>query len=163
MPGADRYLVHLEPVHLPARAEEQHVVVRRADEEVLDVVVFLQVHARNALAASLLLPVRGDRQSLHVAGVRDGDDHVLLGDQVLDLDVAGRCADLSQAWRGMLLPDLGKLFLDYLEDQPYVTQHLREPRDLFAKLGELILDLVSLESRESAQPHLQNGVRLGLG
>ena len=58
---AERQLVHLEPVHLADRGEEEQVVVGRRDEEVLDVVVVLQVHPHDADAAAPLLTVGGDR------------------------------------------------------------------------------------------------------
>ena len=55
---AERKLVHLEPVDLADRGEEEDVVVRRGDEEVLDVVVVLEVHPHHADAAAALLAVR---------------------------------------------------------------------------------------------------------
>jgi hypothetical protein len=45
---AQRKLVHLQPVHLPDVREEEDVVVRRGDEQVLDVVLVLQLHAHHA-------------------------------------------------------------------------------------------------------------------
>jgi hypothetical protein len=86
-----RQLVDLRAVDLAAVGEEQQVVVRRADEEVLDVVAVLHVHAGHADAAAALLAVGRQRQGLDVAGLRDRDDHLLVGDQVLDVDlVLGR-------------------------------------------------------------------------
>ena len=58
--GAERQLVHLEAVDLADVREEEDVVVRRGDEEVLDVVVLLQLHPHHADAAAPLLAVRGD-------------------------------------------------------------------------------------------------------
>ena len=48
--------------------EEQQVGVRAGDEEVLDEVLFLEVHADHALAAAPLRAVGGHRQPLDVAG-----------------------------------------------------------------------------------------------
>jgi uncharacterized lipoprotein YmbA len=59
--GAERQLVHLQPVDLADRGEEEQVVVRRGDEQVLDVVLVLQVHAHHADPAAALLAVGGDR------------------------------------------------------------------------------------------------------
>src|SRR5579864_5842469 len=58
---AERQLVHLEPVDLADIAEEENVVVRRGDEEMLDVVVLLEIHAHDTDAAALLLAVGSDR------------------------------------------------------------------------------------------------------
>ena len=59
--GAERELVHLEPIHLADGREEEDVVVRGGDEEVLDVVVVLHVHPHDPDAAPSLLAVRRHR------------------------------------------------------------------------------------------------------
>ncbi len=94
---AERQLVHLQPVDLPARREEEDVVVRRGHEQVLDVVLVLQVHPHHADATPPLLAVRRDRETLDVAGAGDRDHHVLLGDQVLELELALGGHDLGPA------------------------------------------------------------------
>src|SRR6185436_5868785 len=73
----ERKLVDLQAVDLPGRREEQQVVVRGGDDEMLDVVLVFQLHAHDADAAAALLAVRGHWQALHVARARDRDDHVL--------------------------------------------------------------------------------------
>src|SRR5262249_47377075 len=55
---AERQLVHLEPVDLANAREEEDVVVRRGNEEMLDVIVVLQVHAHAAFAPTALLAIR---------------------------------------------------------------------------------------------------------
>ena len=59
--GAERKLVHLEPVHLADGREEEDVVVGGGDEEVLDVVLVLQVHPHDADPAPPLLAIGGHR------------------------------------------------------------------------------------------------------
>ena len=81
---AERQLVHLQAVDLADVREEEDIVVRRGDEEVLDVVVLLQVHAHHALAAPPLLAVSRDREPLDVVRAGDRDHHVLLGDHVFE-------------------------------------------------------------------------------
>jgi hypothetical protein len=44
-----------------------------------------------------MFSVGRDRKALHVAGARDRDDHVLLGDEILELEVALRGDDLGTA------------------------------------------------------------------
>jgi len=53
--------VHLQAIDLPDAREEQDVVVRRRDEQMLDVVLVLQVHPHHPDAAAPLLAVGGDR------------------------------------------------------------------------------------------------------
>ena len=88
-------LVHLEPVDLADAREEQHVVVRRGDQQVLDPVVVLGVHPHHADAAALLLAVGRSRDALDVARLRDRDDHVLFADQLLEVELALRRHDLG--------------------------------------------------------------------
>ena len=80
-------LIHLQAIYLARSREEQHIGMRRGDKQVLDVVVVLQAHALHALAAALLLAIGGHGKALHVARLRHGDDHVFLGNQVLDVDI----------------------------------------------------------------------------
>jgi hypothetical protein len=56
----ERQLVHLQAIDLPDAREEEDVVVCRRDEEVLDVVLFLEVHPHDADAAAPLLAVGRD-------------------------------------------------------------------------------------------------------
>ena len=58
---AERQLVHLQAVDLADAREEEDVVVRRGDEEMLDVVLVLQIHAHHADAAAPLFAIRRDR------------------------------------------------------------------------------------------------------
>ena len=91
--------------------------MRRGHEQVLDEVVVLERQALNALAATLLRAIGGHWQALHVAGVRDGDDHVLLGDEILNIEVLGLDGgDLRAALGGEARRDLAQLVLDYAED-----------------------------------------------
>jgi len=71
--------------------------VGRGDEQVLDVVVVFHVHPHHPDAAPPLLAVGGDGQPLDVAGARDRDDHVLLGNHVLELEGVLAHHDLGAA------------------------------------------------------------------
>ena len=87
-----------------ARGEEQHRRVRVGDEEAGDEILLARRHAGAALAAAALRAIGRERHALDVAGVADGDDHVLALDQVLVLDLASRLHDLGAARRGELRP-----------------------------------------------------------
>ena len=119
-------------------------------EEVLDEVVVLEREALDALAAALLGAVRGNRDALDVAGVGDGHDHVLVGDEVLDVEVARGMADLGAALVAELAGDLAHLLLDHREDLLLVGEKVLVVGDRTAQSGELLLDLVALEAGEAA-------------
>src|SRR5205807_113435 len=76
--------VDLQPVHLAEVGEEEEVRVRGGDEEVLDDVFLFRLHAGHALAPAALAAVGLDVRALDVARARDGDDHLLVGEEVLD-------------------------------------------------------------------------------
>jgi hypothetical protein len=94
------------------------------NEEVLDVVVLLHVHPGHAHAAAALLAIRGQRQRLDVARLRDRDDHLLVGDQVLDVELVLGVRDLGAALVAIALGDLRQLLLDELQDLALVAEQL---------------------------------------
>ncbi len=96
----------LQPVHAPACSEEEYVVVRGRDEEVLDPVLLFSRHPRHTTAAAPLPPVGIHRHPLHVALVGDGDHHLLLGDEVLHREVHDFASDLGAALISVLLNKL---------------------------------------------------------
>ena len=55
----------------------------------LDEIFVARLHAGAARAAAALHCVGGDRRALQVAGMADGDRHLLVGDQVFQLDFGG--------------------------------------------------------------------------
>ena len=88
--GADvRNFVDLEPVDAARVGEDQNVGVSGGDEEMLDEILVARLHAGAARASAALLAVGGDRRALQVAGVADGDGHLLVGDQVFEVDLGG--------------------------------------------------------------------------
>src|SRR5256712_7127189 len=72
-------LVDLQPVDLAAVREEEEVRVCRGDEEVLDDVLLLRLHAGHAFAPALLAAVRLDVSPLDVARAGDRAYHLLAG------------------------------------------------------------------------------------
>ena len=153
-------LVHLQAVHFALRGEEQHVGMRRSHEQVLHVVVVLQVHALHALAAALLLAVGGHRQALHVAGLRHRHHHVLLGDEVLHVQILRGLGQKRLARGAELLLHFLQLALDDLVHQVIVGQHALVVGDLLQELLQLVLDLLMLQAGQAAQAHLEDGVGL---
>ena len=116
--------VDLEPVGAAAIREDHDVGVRRGDEQVADEVLVARAHADAALAAAALVPVGRNRGALDVAGVGDGDRHVLLGDQVFDAQLARRALDdLRAAVVAVLRPHRAQLVDDDLHQQPFAGEN----------------------------------------
>ena len=55
------------------------------DDERSDEVFFARLHAEAARASAALLTVDADGRALEVAGVRDGDRHLFIRDEVFEL------------------------------------------------------------------------------
>ena len=158
-PG-QRQLVDLEPVHLADAREEEQEVVRAGDEEVLDLVLFLELHAGHADAAALLLAIGRDRDAFHVPGLGDRDRHLLLGDEVLEVELAHVGDDLGAAVVVVEPLDLEQLRLDDAVDAGFVAEQLAKLLDARQEAVVLLGDLVALEAGELLEPQVEDGLRL---
>ena len=153
-------LVRLDPVDAALGGEEQEPVVSRGDEEVTHDVVLLELRSAHALATALLGAVQVGSGPLGVAGLGDGDHHVLAGDEVLVGDVAVGRDDGRAAVVAVLLHDLVELVADDLTLTLGAGEDVLVVRDLDLDLGELVHDLLPLECREAAELHVEDGLRL---
>ena len=132
----------------------------RADVEVGDVVVLLHVHPHHPDAAAVLLAVGRERQSLDVAGGGQRDHHLLVGDHVLDPDVALEVGDFGAALVAVGLDDLGQLLLDQAQHPRLVAEDRPQLADPLHQVGVLGADFVGLQRGEPLQAHVED--RLGL-
>src|SRR5699024_6636571 len=105
-------LITLGAVDAALVGEEQQPAVGGGGEEVLDHVVLAQRGPPHPLAAAFLGSVLVLPGALDVAAPGDGDDHVLLGDEVLHRHVAGEGEDLGAAVVAVAVDDLGELLGD---------------------------------------------------
>ena len=156
-------LVDALGVDAPHRGEHEDVVVRRGDEELRDEVFVLGRRAGDAAPAALLRAIGGHRVALDVAAVADGDDHVLVGDQLLDGDLALVVDDLGAARVAELLADGGQLVLDHLHQPRLRRQDRFQAIDGLAQRAELLVELLALEAGQALQAHVEDGLRLPLG
>ena len=105
--------IHLQPVDASGVGEDENVGVGRGDEEMLDEILVARLHADAALASAALLAVGGNRRALHVAAVADRDRHLLVGDQVFEMDFGGFVFDDGAAFVAVELFDFFQLFDDH--------------------------------------------------
>ena len=156
-----RQVVHLLPIDLAAVGEEQQVVVRAGDEQVLDRIFFVGLGALQALAAAALGPIDAGRRALDVAVVADRDDHRLFGDQVLQVDRADLlAADLGAPLVGVLPLQLQAVVADDGQDVLFVGENPLVLGDLVEQLVILAGQLFLLQVDQLAQRHPQDGVGL---
>src|SRR5581483_1828576 len=104
-----RNFIHFQPVHTPRVGEDKNVGVGGCDEQVLDKILFAGSHAHAAAAATSLLAVGGNGRALHIAGVAHRDRHLLVGDEVFQLDFCGFVLNHGAALVAVVLPDFFQL------------------------------------------------------
>ena len=155
-------LMDLEPVGTAAVREDHDVRVGRRHEQVADEVLLACPHADAALAAAALAAVVGDRGPLDVAGVADGDRHVLLGDQVLGAELAFLGQDLGAAIVAVLLLHRAQLVDDDLHQQALAGENGQQSFDDLEQLGQLVENLLPLEAGQPLQLHVEDRLRLDL-
>ena len=114
-------------------------------EHVLDEVAFLSVGADDSGAASALFSVSIDGHSLYVAGMADGNDDLLGGDEVLDVECFGLlCGDLSSSLVTVFLLHFLDIFANYgHKDVIFKTESKEVLEYLSGKLreGDIVLTL----------------------
>ena len=156
-------LVRLRAVHAALVGEEQQPVVGRGDEEVLDHVVGAQLRALHALAATVLLAVVVAARPLDVAVAGDRDDHLLLGDEVFDRDVAVEAVeDLGAAVVAEAVNDRGELVADDRALARGRRQDVVVVGDARFEFLRFVDDLLTLEGRETTQLHVEDRLRLDI-
>ncbi len=136
--------------------------MRRSNEQLLDEIFFVTTETRNPPSAPPLLPVRRRRETLDVAAVRDADHHVLVGNQVLRLEIHRGVDDLRAALVAVLRTHRFELFLDDRNHLGRIRKNALELGDQIERLFVLLFDLVALQPGQALQAHLQNGLRLHL-
>ena len=155
-------LVRLGPVDATEVGEEQQPVVRRRDEEVVDQVVLAQLRAAHTLAAAPLRPVVVRARPLGVAAAGDGDDHLLLGDEVLDADLAVERQDRGATLVAVLGDDLRELLGHDVALALLAVEDRLVLEDLGLELGVVVEDLLTLQRGEPTQLHVEDRVGLKL-
>ena len=154
--------VDLEPVDAAGVGEAEQVGVGRVDDELRDEVLFAGLHAEAAGAAATLLAVGGDGRALEVAGVRDGDGDLLVGDEVFELELGGLVEDLGAALVAVILAD-GFEFLD--DDGAELFLRGEDGfvlGDVVADFAELVQQLVDGELGEAIELQFEDGVDLAV-
>ncbi|MNL30439.1 hypothetical protein D3C87_1521760 [compost metagenome] len=120
-------------------------------------------HARAALAAAVLRPIGRKRHAFDIAGMADGDDHVLAGDQVLVVEIGSVIADLGAARRTELLANGFEFLADDGADALAAAQNIEIVFDLGAQAIEFVADFVAAQGRETGEAQFENGARLLFG
>src|SRR6185503_11736827 len=144
-----RQLEGFQREHAAAIREHVDAVVISRDDEMLDVVLVARLHADDPAPAAMLLPVRGERHALRVVAAREGDDDVLVGDELLVRELAGQVVDdLGAPLVAVLLGHEVEVSLDEAEDLARAAKDRLELADELDRRLVLLVKLLALELRE---------------
>ena len=158
--AAFRDLIALLAVDLAGVGKEQNIVVGRRGEHVHHRVLLTGGDALLAHAALTLSGVFGHRRALDVAVLRQGEDALLLLDQVLDVQLVLHILDLGLAVVAELVGNGGQLLLEDGLHQSLVAEDTQEVGDLLLQLLVLGLELLPVKTLQRLQAHIQNGLGL---
>ncbi len=159
--GELRQLEDLDLEDAAGVGEAEQVVVRGADEQVLEVVVLVDVAALDAGAAAALRAIGVERQPLDVAGVAHRDRDGMLGDEVAEDEVLGFVLlDRGAAIVAEAAADLLGVGPHDAHEDRGVVEDLLEAGDLRGELVELLQEPCDFEPGELDEP--QRADRVGL-
>ena len=131
----------------------------------IDVLYEVLVTCRASLhsyAASVLETIFCKRCSLYVSEMRDRDHHILICVEVLWIELLCRKSDLCPSCITVLLLHLKGLVLDDLHLHALVCKHILAVVDELHELVILVLELLTLETCELTQTHLDDGSSLNV-
>ena len=149
--------MNLKAIHLATVGEKEHVLMSTGDKHLFDDIVFFQAHARDALAAALLSTIGSHGNTLDVTGMGDGDDHILVGNEVLYIEIALRRCDLGAALIAKLAGDLAHLLFNHTQNLLLMGKKVLVVGNGAAQTVQFFLDLIALKTGQATQLHLKDG------
>ena len=155
-------LPHLGAIHPPHVREEQDPLVVRRGEQLGHLVVGAQAGSANSLATTLLQPVQVGTGAFGVPAAGDGDDDVIVGDEVLLGEVPVSGDDAGATLVTVLLDDLGQLVRDDLTLTVLTGEDRLVVGDEPFQLVEPVDDLLTLQGGQTTQLHVEDGAGLDL-
>ena len=154
---------HLEGTHPVAAAflgKEQEVVVVSAHKDMFDKVFAAHRAAFGADTSASLRTVFVEESALDVSHVGDGDDHLVVGDGVLDAEVRGFVFDGCATVVAVFVADFFQLAFDDAHEHISVAEDFFAAGDETEFLVVFVLQFLAFHAGELTQTHLDNGLCL---
>ena len=155
-----RQLVNLQPVQTTHLREEHHRRVHRSLIYFLDKVCVASRTGFRTDTATRLLTELGQRSTLDITEVRDGDNHIVIGVHIFRIELSCHLHDLRATLVGILIFDLQQLVVDHIITHHFVSQQLVQMRNQFLQLLILVLQLINTQACQCAQTHIDDSFRL---
>ena len=136
--------------------------MRGRGENVLRKVLLAGAHRGNTAATAALCAVNRGRLTLDVAEMGEGIRAILLLDEVLNVDLVGNIFDASMTLIAVLLLDFLQFLLDNSQNIRIRREDFLKARNAALEVLVLVVDLLLLQTRQAAQTHIYDGLRLRL-
>ncbi len=133
------------------------------DVDVVDEVLIPRRASLHSNSAARLGAVLCQRSSLDVAQMRNRDDHVLIGVEVLRVELTCGRTDFCPSRISILVLEFDSLCLDDLHLLLDAAENLVAAGNELLKLIIFSLKFLPLQSGQLTEPHLDNCRRLGIG
>ena len=160
--GTFRYLIYFHPETATFLREEEHRVVHRGRIDVFHKVRIASARSLAAHAATGLCPELGQRRTLDISHVTDGDNHLVVSIKIFRIEFFARIYDFRTPFVAELLFNLNQFVLDYFHAKVFITQYLFEIFDLFQQFIVFVTQLLLHQVRQLTQTHLYDGFGLYL-
>ena len=112
---------------------------------------------RTDTAAGLLTEV-GERRTLDIAEMRNGDDHIVVGVHIFGVELGSHLDDLGLALVAVFLFDLQQFGVDQVIAHLLAGEQFVEVCDEFLYLLVVVLQLVDTQAGERRQTHVHDSL-----
>ena len=119
---AFRDVVNLHPIATSLLREEQHIVMHRSRIYILDEVLFACRSAFGADTATILRAELCQRSALDVSKMRDCDNHVVVGIEILSVELFRRVNNFRATLVTVFVTSLDQFILNYLAANIRIVQ-----------------------------------------
>ena len=152
--------VYLQPVAAALLREEHHRVVHGTDIHALDEVAIARAAALSSYSTTALGTELSQRGALDVAQMTQGNYHLVIGIEILGIELLGTGHDDAEAGSVKLLLDLNELILHDLAAQFIVGKDFVVVLDFLQQLVVFVAQVLLAQTRELSQAHINDGLGL---
>ena len=154
--------ISLEAINTSAVREEQNVIVRLRQQQILNVILINRLHSADSLSTTVLTAEIIHTHALNVSELRDCDNSVLIRDQILHRHVKLVKSDRGLSVIAVFLRDRKNLLADHAEQFLLICEDRPEFLDARHQLAILILNLLSLKTGQRTQTHIDDRLSLNI-
>ena len=158
--GAFWNFVNFHPKTSTTFCEQQHVMVGRGHDHMLDEIFITGSAAHCPTASTMLDTVFCNRGALDIPHMGNGDYDILFFDHVFHPKIPGSIDDFGAAGVSEFILDFRELVLDNLHAQSFVGDDGFEPGNQGHNLRVFLADFVTLHSGKSLQAQFENSLGL---